>query len=106
MTQYVNEKVANLENPITSWALLALIVASMLAYGIFINGIIGNTVAAKAMQSHVATLTTSVSSLESDYLAAKSEVTLSSAIAMGFAPASSDTIYVSRANSASLSFNR
>lgn len=106
MTQYVKEKVENLENPITAWALLGIIIGLVIMYGIFINGIIGNTVAAKDLQSKVATLTTSVSSLESTYLGAKSEVTLESALAMGFEPSPSDTIYVSRANGASLSFNR
>lgn len=106
MTQYVKEKVETLENPITAWAFLGLIVGLTVMYGMFINGIIGNTVAAKDLQSKVAALTTSVSSLESTYLAAKSEVTLDSALALGFAPASGDTIYVSKAAVSSLSFNR
>jgi len=106
MTQYVTEKVEKLENPITAWALLGLIIMSVLAYGMFINGIISNTIAAKDTQAKISLLTASVSSLESDYLAAKSDITLDSALALGFAPASGDTIYVPKASVASLSINR
>ncbi len=106
MTQYVTERVERLENPVTAWALLGMIVASILAYGIFINGIIANTVAAKESQAKANALTSSVSSLESAYLAAKADITLDSALAQGFSPASSDVAYVSKASAASLSFNR
>jgi hypothetical protein len=106
MTQYVQEKVEKLETPVTSWVLLGLIVAMSFAYACFINATIANIVATKDMQSKVSVLTTSVSSLESTYMAAKASVTADYALAQGFSQPKSDIIYISRANVGSLSFNR
>lgn len=106
MTQYVQEKVERLENPVTAWALLGLIGVMALVYAAFINATISNIVATKDLQSKVAVLTTSVSDLESQYLSAKSSVTADLAVAEGFSSPKSDPIYISRATSGSLSFNR
>lgn len=106
MTQYVQEKVERLEHPVTSWVLLGLIVSMSLMYALFINSTISNIVATKDLQSQVSQLTSSVSDLESQYMAAKASVTAEYASAHGFAQPKSDTIYVSRANVGSLSFNR
>lgn len=106
MTQYVEEKVERIEHPITSWALLAVIVCMVFAYAGFINATISNIVSTKDMQVRVGALTTSVSSLESSYLAAKSTITLEGALAQGFVPSKSDAVYISRASAGSLSFNR
>ena len=89
-----------------AWGLLGLIVALILSYGFLVNGIIANTVAAKDAQSRIGALQGRVAGLESAYLAAKSEITLDSALAMGFQPSSSDAVYVSRSQSSALTFNR
>ncbi|HVU06889.1 MAG TPA: hypothetical protein VHE10_03845 [Candidatus Paceibacterota bacterium] len=106
MTQYVQEKVERLEHPLTAWALLGVIVALVLAYACFINMTIANIVATKATQTKITALTSSVSSLESAYLAAKSAITMDDALAQGFKPSSFDPVYISKANAGSLSFNR
>jgi len=106
MTQYVQEKVERLENPITAWILLGVITVMVCAYGLFINATISNIVATKDLQSKVATLTMSVSDLESEYLAVKSSVTADYALAQGLVTPKSEAIYISRASSGSLSFNR
>lgn len=106
MTQYVQEKVERLENPVTAWVLLSLITVMIFVYAAFINATISNIVATKDLQSKVAVLTTSVSDLESQYLSLKSTVTSDYALSQGFSQPQSDTVYISRATVGSLSFNR
>ena len=106
MTQYVNEKVERLEQPVTAWVLLGVIAMLIFAYAGFINATIAKIVAAKDMQSQVVSITSSVSDLESKYLAAKSAVTVGDALAMGFIQPTSDTTYISKVSVNSLSFNR
>ncbi|MBX4209199.1 hypothetical protein KW799_00665 [Candidatus Parcubacteria bacterium] len=106
MTQYVQEKVERFERPITSWALLGVIFAFVFAYAYFINATISNIVATKDMQSKLGALTSSVSGLESRYLAAKSSLTKDDAFAMGFTEPKGEPVYVSKVSIGSLSFNR
>ncbi|HEU5114946.1 MAG TPA: hypothetical protein VFT82_04245 [Candidatus Paceibacterota bacterium] len=106
MTQYVQEKVARLEQPITAWVLLGIIGVLTIAYGCFINATITNIVSTKTIQAKIASLTPSVSALESRYLAAKSSITMDDALADGFSQSNADPIYISRATAGSLSFNR
>ncbi|HVT74998.1 MAG TPA: hypothetical protein VHD69_01085 [Candidatus Paceibacterota bacterium] len=106
MTQYVQEKVERLEHPVTAWALLGIIIALVLTYACFINMTIANIVATRATQATIAALTSSVSGLESTYLAAKATVTMDEALAQGFKASSGDPVYISKADGGSLSFNR
>ncbi len=106
MTQYVQEKVAHIEKPLTAWILLSTIAVCIFTYAYFVNGAIAHIVATKEMQSNIAVLTTSVSNLESSYLAAKQAVTLDYALARGFTQNISDSVYISKKTVGALSFNR
>ena len=106
MTQYVQEKVATIERPVTAWALLVIIFALICVYAYFVNGAIVNAVLAKEMRTEVSSLTSSVGTLEAQYLAQKSDVSLETALASGFSESGSDTIYIAKRGSAPLSFNR
>lgn len=106
MTQYVQEKVEKLEQPITAWAILAVIGVLLCAYAFFIHATISNIVATKNLQSQVSSLTSSVSNLESKYMALKSDITVDGALAMGFSQPKTDAVYISRVAANSLSFNR
>ena len=76
------------------------------AYAGFINATINDIVSTKDMQSKVVSLTSSVSDMESKYMAAKSAITMDDALAMGFSQSSSDAVYIQKAVVGSLSFNR
>jgi hypothetical protein len=106
MTQYVQERVARLETPVTAWVLLSMIFALSCIYAYFIHGAIGNIVATKGMSSQISAVTSVIGNLEASYLAAKTSVSLEYAMASGFEVSKSDTIYVTKRSPASLSFNR
>lgn len=106
MTQYVQERVERMERPVTAWALLAIIFALICVYAYFVNGAIVNAVLAKEMRTEISSLTSSVGTLEAQYLALKSDVNLEEALASGFSESESDTIYVAKRGAAPLSFNR
>lgn len=106
MTQYVQERVERIERPVTAWALLAIIFGLVCIYAYFVNGAIMNAVLAKEMRAEISSLTSSVGSLEAEYLAAKSSVSLESALASGFGESQSDTIYIAKRATTPLSFNR
>jgi hypothetical protein len=106
MTQYVQEKVATIERPVTAWTLIAIIFGLVCVYAYFVNGAIMNAVLAKEMRAEVSSLTSSVGTLEAQYLAAKSSVNLETALASGYGESQSDTIYIAKRGAAPLSFNR
>lgn len=106
MTQYVNEKVANIERPMTAWILVGMCLFFIFVYAGFVNAAVGNIVATKDMQAEISSVASSVSELESTYLAAKSAINIDEMLALGFAPAGSvDTIYIAK-SSLGLSLNR
>ncbi len=105
MTQYVQEKVAYMERPVTAWALAGMIAALVLSYAYFVNAAIVNIVATKDMQVQISELTSEVGNLEAEYLAAKSALTLDEARSLGFVSSTSDASYITK-TSFSLSFNR
>lgn len=105
MTQYVQEKVAYMEKPVTAWVLAGMIAALVLSYAYFVNAAIVNIVATKNMQVQISDLTSEVGNLEAEYLAAKSALTLDEAHSLGFVSSGADTSYIAR-TSFSLSFNR
>lgn len=107
MTQYVQERVASMERPVTVWVLIAMLAGLILSYGYFVNGAIVNIVATKDMQSKIASLTSSVGDLEASYLAAKSSITLDYAHTLGFAEVKSGaSTYLAKRPADSLTFNR
>lgn len=106
MTQYVQEKVEKMENPVTAWILVTLVVTLSCVYAYFINGTIQNIVAAKEMRAEITTLTSSVGALEADYLAQKSVLDLPYAHALGFSDGSQSITYIEKKSDVSLSFNR
>lgn len=106
MTQYVKENVARIERPVTAWTLLAIIFGLICVYAYFVNGAIVNAVLAKETRAEVSSLTSAIGALEAEYLAAKSSVSLESALASGFSESDSDTIYIAKRGALPLSFNR
>lgn len=107
MTKYVQEKVERLEHPITAWALFALACVLVGVYAYFVAGAIGNAVEARDMRAIASQIASSVSVLESKYIAVKSSIDLEQARSLGFAEPVSDAIYISRSASvAALSLNR
>lgn len=106
MTQYVQEKVAYMERPITSWALVGMIVALVFSYAYFVNGAIVNIVATKDMQVEISDLTSEVGNLEAQYLSAKSALSLDDARTLGFIESRADASYIAKRPVGALSFNR
>jgi len=106
MTQYVNEKVQKMEQPKIAWAMLFMVCILAAVYALFVSRAILNVVEAKAVTSEISLITTKVGQLESEYLAAKSSVDLDYAHSLGFAESKSDTIYIAKSGSASLSLNK
>jgi hypothetical protein len=106
MTQYVQEKVIKMENPVTAWALFSLIVGLVFVYAYFVNGTIQNIVEAKDMRVKISALTSSIGNLEASYLEKKGEITLEYAHSKGFVESSSSALYIAKKSEASLSFNR
>lgn len=106
MTQYVTAKVQKLEKPLTAWVLLAIICLLVSVYVCFVAGAVTNALAAKDMQSQIGALTSSIGGLESQYLAIKSSITLDAALAAGYVEPKGTIVYVPKAASESLSFNR
>lgn len=106
MTQYVKAKVETLEKPIFAWTLVGIAGMLLCVYVYFVSGAVANAIAAKDMQSQIAVLTSSIGSLESTYLAAKSGVTLESALASGFSEPKEVAVYVAKKSPTALSFNR
>ena len=106
MTQYVQERVEKMESPITAWILLSLVITLSCVYAYFINGTIQNIVEAKDMRTKISTLTSSVSGLETDYIAQKSSLDLAYAHEVGFSDGSQSTVYIAKKSEPSLSFNR
>jgi hypothetical protein len=106
MTQYVQQKVAYMERPVTAWALTGMIALVAFSYAYFVNGAIVNIVATKDMQVRISDLTSQVGNLETEYLAAKSSLSMDEAATLGFAPAGTDVAYVAKTSSSALSFNR
>lgn len=106
MTQYVSAKVENIERPVTAWFLVGLIIALLGVYVYFVSGAVANVIAVKDTQSQIASLTSSIGNLESNYLAAKSEMSFESALAAGYAEPKDVALYVSKKSPVALSFNR
>lgn len=106
MTQYVQEKVEKIENPVTAWILLSLVIALACVYSYFVNGTIQNIVAAKDIRAEVSSLTSSLGKLEAQYLAKKSTVNEEYAKVFGYKDGSASTRYIIKGSQASLSFNR
>ncbi len=106
MTQYVQQKVAYMERPVTAWALTGIIALVVFSYAYFVNAAIINIVATKDMQVQISDLTSQVGNLETEYLAAKSALSMDEAVTLGFASAGSDVTYVAKTPSSALSFNR
>lgn len=106
MTQYIQEKVIHMERPITAWFLVGIALTLIFSYAYFVNASIMNIVQAKANQSQISTLVSSVGSLESTYLAGKSALTIESARAMGFVESKTDTTYIAKSSATALTFNR
>jgi hypothetical protein len=106
MTQYVREKVAYMERPITAWTLAGIIAMLVFSYAYFVNAAIVNIVATKDMQVEISDLTSEVGNLETEYLAAKSALSIDDAHALGFAQSVSEPVYVAKTPSSALSFNR
>lgn len=106
MTQYVKAKVENLEKPVTAWVLLGVISVLVCVYVYFVSGAVVNAITAKDMQSQIAVLTSSVGNLESEYLAAKSSLNLTAALASGFIESKTTPLYIAKKSAVSLSFNR
>jgi hypothetical protein len=105
MTKYVQEKVANMEHPVTAWALCGLIVALAFVYAYFVNLSIGNAVAAREAQDRATAIASRVSSLESQYIAAKASVTEADIPRLGLSAPSRSPIYIAASNREALSFN-
>jgi hypothetical protein len=105
MTQYVKEKVAKIEQPVTAWILIGVIGALACAYAFFVSMAIANAVSAKEVSAKTAVLTTTVGDLEAEYLAAKSSVDLAYARTLGFEESKSGTIYIAK-KGPSLSINK
>ncbi len=105
MTQYVAERVERLESPITAWILIVMIFALTCMYAYFVNGAVANIVEAKDMRAQISNITSSVGSLEAEYLAMKSDINLEYAHSLGYAE-SAGTVYVAKSGPSSLSFNR
>mgnify|MGYP003559813966 FL=1 len=106
MTQYVTAKVQTIERPVTSWTLLAIIGLLVSVYISFVAGAVSNAIAAKDMQSQISALTSSIGSLESQYIAVKSSITLDEAKAQGYSEPVDSIVYVAKIPAASLSLNR
>lgn len=106
MTQYVQEKVASMERPVTAWVLVGAAIVFLVLYGYFVNGAIVNIVATRDMQAQIADLTSKVGSLESTYLAAKSSITADYAHALGFDTANVNASYIAKRSIGALSFNQ
>ena len=104
MTQYVTEKIENLEQPITAWLFISIAVLLLGAYIFFVNGAIAQIVSARDTQAQISEIGGRIGSLESQLLAAQSQIVLADALARGFTE-STDTLYITR-EPASLSFNR
>ncbi len=106
MTQYVTAKVQTIEKPVTSWTLLAIIGLLVSVYISFVAGAVSNAIAAKDMQSQISALTSSIGTLESQYIAVKSSITLDEAKAQGYSEPVDSIVYVAKIPAASLSLNR
>ncbi|HEY0908434.1 MAG TPA: hypothetical protein VGE35_03755 [Candidatus Paceibacterota bacterium] len=106
MTQFATAKVQAIEKPITSWVLLAIIGLLVSAYIALVAGAVSNAIAAKGMQSQISALTSSIGSLETQYVAAKSAITLDSALAQGYSEPAEAIVYIAKSSAASLSLNR
>lgn len=106
MTQYVQEKVAYMERPITAWVMVGMIAVMVFSYACLVNAAIVNIVATKDMQVQISDLTSQVGNLETEYLSAKSALTIEDAHALGFAISKSEIAYVAKKPVGSLSFNR
>jgi hypothetical protein len=106
MTHYVQQKIVFVEKPITAWALLTVIVGLAFTYAYFVNGGISNIVASKDLEEQISAVTSSVGTLESQYLVAKSGISLEYAQSLGYKEAKSATVYVAKKSLGSLSFNR
>ncbi len=106
MTQFVTAKVQTIEKPVTAWALVGFIAVLICVYVYFVSGAVVNAIAVKDMQTQIASLTSSIGNLESTYLAAKSSITVESALAQGYSQPKEVAVYVAKQSGASLSFNR
>ncbi|MFA6158144.1 MAG: hypothetical protein WC763_00750 [Candidatus Paceibacterota bacterium] len=95
-----------MERPVTAWVLAGMIAALVFSYAYYVNAAIVNIVATKDMQVQISDLTSQVGNLETQYLAAKSALTIEDAHSLGFAESLTDIAYVSKRPSDALSFNR
>jgi len=106
MTQYVQEKVAYMERPVTAWVLAGMIAALVFSYAYFVNAAIVNIVATKSMQVEISNLTSEVGNLEAEYLAAKSALSIDEAHVLGLVQPGSNPSYIAKRPSDALSLNR
>ncbi len=106
MTQYVQEKVAKMENPVVAWVLVSLILMLSCVYAYFVNGTIQNIVEAKDLRAKISAVTSSNGSLEAQYLAEKSSVDLAYAHSLGMVAGEGATVYIAKKSDTSISFNR
>ncbi len=106
MTQYVQEKIEKVEQPMTTWALLVMAVVLAYAYAYFINSAIANVVFAKETETSIAEFSSSISSMEGELFSAKAGINIEYARTMGFAEPAAGPVYILRQPSVSLSFNR
>ena len=105
MTKYVQERVENMEKPITVWVIIGFMSALVLTYGLLLNATVMNAVSTNQMKKQVEQLTSSVANLESSYLSAKENLTLEYAKSIGFSESSKNIAYVNKSLE-SFSFNR
>jgi uncharacterized membrane-anchored protein YitT (DUF2179 family) len=106
MTQYVQEKVAKMENPVVAWVLVSLILMLACVYAYFVNGTIQNIVEAKGLRTKISAVTSLNGSREAEYLAAKSSVDLTYAQTLGMISGEESTVYITKKSDSSISFNR
>lgn len=66
------------------WSLSSILLLCVISYGYFIRGMTVNIVTRVAMESELSTLNSKVSSLESEYIRAKNNVTMEKAQTIGF----------------------
>lgn len=106
MTQYVKTKIETIEQPVTAWVFLGMLAFLACAYLYFVNGAVSYIVSAKDTQEMISQLSSSVGSLENEYLAAKSGIDMEYANSIGFSEARMNIAYVAKKPLISLSFNK
>ena len=70
------------------WSLISVLVFCLFSYGYFVRGAIVNIVERQSMETEFSILNSKVSSLESDYIKTKNNITPELATTLGFVPVS------------------